>query len=921
MRERRLDEALRSASTGLAADPSNLALRRLLGETYERLGRYLSAIHVYAAGLVMVDDVGNGWSRTVHDRTDPGNEHRLPDWPRFRTGPWWAGGSRNTNWHHSDGLLWRYVVGLTFADLWVDEWIADLDANGIQRPGSQGLDSEDAHDLRGEGHPGDERDRRAERDRRDQEAREHADQAKRLRGYFHRRYQALLESRFCLLDATWFTELHERTASFQFLARELAEVDERTRASLGKDAAWAAEAGAFLASAHALTARDEDWASLVARQVSRLGVRDLGLLATALLTQAERAEGDRLWWPVAQGPAPDGAEVADTVSVLARHALRRRGPAAAPPWTEQARLRRLARTIGPNDRVLAQLERDCPPGRPLLPSPRRRGVEPKHLAYWVHEVSWFLGELASIEQSEPDQRGEAARELLRGVHSRLHPDAPEVTLVQVREAMVDDDAWSGLGLDRQRLVTAVSWAAHEVMHAPRTRAGWSPSALARLQRLSLQLDLRAFFYRAALDELGRAARLRMLLRLPTSTHPLLNLLWSSARFQFLDRFHEILPGHEPHHLGLVPTARRRAGRVRLPRAAAGRRRSHSDEGRLDPDAPRARLRIGTAERARRTALWWSAIPARQEWTLWYYAACVHALVIRDPADRPEGVDPVEWPRLWKRRYDPFAEFAVRALNHAILTRGARGLTLIEAGSRDWMLYEDPDLDVLRQHPRFQRWASANFDWTAPGFDWTVLGAAPEVPSRSLSPAQRPTADVVTPRARRSRGLRRLALTNEVFLAQVLLRKAPRAASCWRGLVDALDPMLPIGSRTLDALLVQADADLRAWEALSRYRGFTTRPDLRLAAVERLCRAGGGSTEVVPFPDQGVAAISSPLDPAAFRDRVRGAVDEARQDRTELRRLVALAGRRRGQVPALVVLCSRGAARWDGVYTLVERMRD
>jgi len=61
--QRRFDETVRAASEGLKQDPSNLALRRIQGETFERLGHYLDALGVYASGLVLIRDDQNSWRR------------------------------------------------------------------------------------------------------------------------------------------------------------------------------------------------------------------------------------------------------------------------------------------------------------------------------------------------------------------------------------------------------------------------------------------------------------------------------------------------------------------------------------------------------------------------------------------------------------------------------------------------------------------------------------------------------------------------------------------------------------------------------------------------------------------------------------------------------------------------------------------
>ena len=87
----------------------------MLGETYERLGHWFSALHTYATGVVMLLDRDNGWSRTVLDGSDP--DHPDRHWPRRRFA------RRRVRSDEAAGIVWRYVAVLTFADQWVDRWI------------------------------------------------------------------------------------------------------------------------------------------------------------------------------------------------------------------------------------------------------------------------------------------------------------------------------------------------------------------------------------------------------------------------------------------------------------------------------------------------------------------------------------------------------------------------------------------------------------------------------------------------------------------------------------------------------------------------------------------------------------------------------------------------------------------------------
>ena len=78
-RHRRFDATIQRARAGLNADPTNMRLRRILGETYERLGLGLDAFIVYASGLIFMDDTRNGWRRTLSAGDAMGEASKVAD--------------------------------------------------------------------------------------------------------------------------------------------------------------------------------------------------------------------------------------------------------------------------------------------------------------------------------------------------------------------------------------------------------------------------------------------------------------------------------------------------------------------------------------------------------------------------------------------------------------------------------------------------------------------------------------------------------------------------------------------------------------------------------------------------------------------------------------------------------------------------
>jgi hypothetical protein len=80
----------------------------------------------------------------------------------------------------------------------------------------------------------------------------------------------------------------------------------------------------------------------------------------------------------------------------------------------------------------------------------------------------------------------------------------------------------------------------------------------------------------------------------------------------------------------------------------------------------------------------------------YNAACASALDIDRPPTDQDG-----W-RAWRRSNDDAVSRVV-----GLLTRACRGdHNMVERGGADWIVFEDPDLERIRRHPRFCRFAKS-----------------------------------------------------------------------------------------------------------------------------------------------------------------------------------------------------------------------
>ncbi len=190
----RFDEAFLACQTGLEHDPASLPLRYLLGTLHERFGHFKSAADTYAGTINMLFHRGTAFSRT----DKPGENQ-----PPARTGSRPGGRLpfRRVVSDEATQILWRYAVSLTFGHRWIGRWLDDLRrSDGEVRPAPLGYRKEIHSDLSSA--PAASKLEEIE----SQEMLGRNEAAKRMRGFFHVRYEWLLRDTFPILDAGVFGE-------------------------------------------------------------------------------------------------------------------------------------------------------------------------------------------------------------------------------------------------------------------------------------------------------------------------------------------------------------------------------------------------------------------------------------------------------------------------------------------------------------------------------------------------------------------------------------------------------------------------------------------------------------------------------------------------------------------------------------------
>lgn len=236
--------------------------------------------------------------------------------------------------------------------------------------------------------------------------------------------------------------------------------------------------------------------------------------------------------------------------------------------------------------------------------------------------------------------------------------------------------------------------------------------LDRLRRLSLALDLRTLFVRAAMWELRETRRIPR---------------------RKLSRLHL--------HLAELACAARLAERLEPAFDQTVERRDVVVQWGSRSFASRDELARHINRRLRRLMFrpvrYWYRLTVtdgqERAWLDHYFAACVDALLIKPPPEPPgPGVDRQDWYgnlEQWMRKESERAEAAVVRLNRVLLAQLTSDAGFGDRPAAAWILFEDPDLQRLRLHPQFSKWAEAQ-------------AAAPAIDSRRLAefttPKQRPT---------------------------------------------------------------------------------------------------------------------------------------------------------------------------------------
>lgn len=805
-KRRRFDETIRSANDGLREDPSNLALRRVLGETHERVGRYVDAISVYASGLVLLRDDLNGWRRTgPAEPTGPVSRR----WPRPRRDPngnnrWPRRPRRPVRSKDASGVLWRYMTVLNMVDKWVDRWVDDLlNEEDQHRRAIAGANqqSNNATPPRPPSSPLAPFHNRPSRcwlsgdraswmdDEQDRVRRRRRDQAQRLRGFFSLRYRHVLAAEFPLLDACWFVERNKRRRSFADL----------------------------------IPPGTHDTAVDAARSSARHTSPSTGPLSDLITLTAEQITLD--------GPPRNW---------FRRH----RRNIDQPAWVGvEPAIADLAGLFALLDRLQDQVDKP--------PAARAHGQRS------TPGGGYNADDLAEVLRSAAEHLG-------------LSPDHGH-TFATVAQALTDQPTWARLGLDRLLIGQVASWTARQLLRIDRQGrpSPWRPAATTAAGLLSeneacllthvrANLDMRRFILRAGLDEVATLHQHSLADAPALGSAPMRRMLWLIGRFRLLNRTYYLqAPAIRAAHFNALAQAH------------------NGDEGCWV-------LREVTARRAQQIASPWTARrwmlrtwrsrrsgEAVGQWNLFYYATCVLGAVVQDPdhklqnkldrrvenARRSNGHQRFggqKLPRTWQERNDSFCWAAIRGLTHAILIHRRGEVSAFDAGALDWILHEDADLDKLRLHPRFLRWAAGTFSvdmmdaqkstgyramthWRVdyPEHRPDVGRSAATTTGRADQPPLRLTSGSYGRARWWTRDDRIWWLANDLYLVGGLKILAPRTALQWRELAHR-------GSRsTFERLLLShqfaamADDNETAWRLIAQYRTFAARPDLRLDVALKL----------------------------------------------------------------------------------------
>ena len=869
-RHRRYDGAVHVAREGLRADPGNVALRRHLGETYERLGLGLDALVVYASGLIGLDDRRNGWRH--HPGNGPGQRPTPPTpaqaiieaaaWakPRRRPGP----RRRDTD---SAGLLWRYIATLGMCERWADHLIAETsrvdDLNRRREAcGSHPWFSErSVEPWAGVPSSG------VDLELAWSEVRERSGL---VRGFLAHRYYATLMRRFPLLYACWFQERWPKEQPFQ------------ARSSPPGPTVW--------------DLFDRARRMTPPRAHRRRGEPDPIKLEQQIhdLDQAIRALLDL--HALAFGPPPGGP--AQSAEVGALYAGARRCFTATLGYVSDA--------VGPEP--TAQEQREALSA--MRPGYNKELAEQKWAALRLNRhvvvtcVTRLLAQLGAVHR-HVDETYHAQGDTADGGMAQGPSDTSPSPL---------DTALHGHG--------------------------------ALFARVTASLDLQLALTTCAMKDLeelvaGRAETP------PLGDIRLSRLLWTMAHHRYCSRLLHLerAVAFGPHGVdastGFLATA------DELIRQTHERIRDITREKRV--------VRVPAAlGRAIGRMRWWRPVMRRDDepWSLSYYAACAYAVTIPDypgsidgEASPLRGGDDGE-PTLtadnsyheWCRHYDAVAKLAIHHLDAAVALRARSSRTIGSKGVADWILDEDPDLDMLRRHPRFRRWAAQQFQVTLVP-DWRSSAFLSMRASRFRRSLRTTEAELAAVRAHRpwnllfreqccfgilgsdvpwNRSAVRWGLAHTHYLVNGLFRTVPAAIEQLNAMAcrlvnrggDATPSDTTAQFRpTLAGVAQTADDLVRFWSTVPLYRAVNSSPEMRLEIGGLLRRIGNlEHTLLPPFPREADVLLEARfLDFSVLDDLLRTRTQPGLETAATLQRL-AVSGRATsaaiGQAAVLLHDCAK-----------------
>lgn len=888
-RSRDFDQAIAHARRAIEAGGTDLEARRVLGETQERIGLFLEALHTYTAGLVIMRDDRNTWRSPTRSAVPDGaraagRRGRAAGRPRawYLAPRWWpeprGGRARGTA---AQGLLWRYVATMSMGGAWVNRLIAlssesDLSAAldrvhaGVSRPvagagagagtgaGCTGtspcVGSPRAQSRSGRPHPWfsasvpetppdllgafdiDEPTARQHARMLVDHARDHEhEQVRMLRGFLAHRHRDLLSREFPLLEATWFAEQVCRMAPLGDAvetARDAAApaprpADRGRGPGDGGDARTPGVPGLVL---HGMA----EWAEALPPRPGRLRPR---LPAPDGRARVPLADGMVLLHDVFMALAEITAHVTTQVGSPSGCRCMVSVDGATPSLASH--LDRVVRSS------LAVTD-DGTPGRDDLVR-QLKEFAVMSVTTTGDGTSCGAGDAVRSEELDRVRAGtdplmvETARRLVATTVSRPVL-AHVVTRLMHQVTYTVDDTYVHLGSPGPG--------------ERRDKAGCCRAMRALLDRhrgrfadLAAQLDLHLFVARAALDETAMVVARRSDTA-PLGPAPLQRMLWTATRQRYVRRVLTL-------HRHFQPSGGPARWRVDV-------------QDRVAADTVRQAMRACSYP----AHLRWRVLARAgvkgyrhlRPWNLTYYGACVLSSVIDSAPDDiwsttqasdATGRGLVRTPAqyraytAWCQAHDRVAWRAVQALDSVAVQR-VRG-AWAGNGVHDWIVFEDPALDQLRRHPRFRRWASAYYN--VPVYDETrsrgmrrLRGAAEALFRLDGGFAVTNAYGVLGhahPWSYQQRQWRIVQSHHMTTLCQGLL---PKARLRMLGLAEKLEKADEFDRTTWDELRGVVSAATRFWHALAAYPHVLVDPSVQLRLATALREIADEDRDVLrPYP--------------------------------------------------------------------------